>query len=317
MIHPEKRHFIIVAKTLGIQVLLFVGILFTVWGSQKLYTLIDPVKFPVYQAEIKDNMTDQEKGAALLSALTHRMDAELSSTFGWTANDILFNRWIMDNRAYRQFGTYVATKMLFDHYSTVIAKLGNNDRENDLLYNARLNYFAISPQRWGMLFIPSAEGSFKKALSMTEQYKKDLLAGKAVYNCRTDGRVQLPHRRHLFRLQSHSGRNGVSAIALGLLNDSQGPAPSTRWTTASMKRRASSWWVRDYLKTMYELLPRNRPPRTTEQNMAEGHALHGPHLQLRSPCTSLSSFKLGRSSSFPTCSLPATDSPTSATALRI
>lgn len=51
MIHPEKRHFIIVAKTLGIQVLLFVGILFAVWGSQKLYTLIDPVKFPVYQAE--------------------------------------------------------------------------------------------------------------------------------------------------------------------------------------------------------------------------------------------------------------------------
>ena len=75
MIHPEKRHFIIVAKTLGIQVLLFVGILFTVWGSQKLYTLIDPVKFPVHQAEIKDNMTEQEKGAALLSMYTgeHRL----------------------------------------------------------------------------------------------------------------------------------------------------------------------------------------------------------------------------------------------------
>lgn len=145
MIHPEKRHFIIVAKTLGIQVLLFVGILFTVWGSQKLYTLIDPVKFPVYQVNTEEQMTEQAKGAALLSALTNRMDAELNSTFGWTANDILFNRWIMDNRAYRQFGTYVATKMLFDHYSTVIAKLGSNDRENDLLYNARLNHFAISP----------------------------------------------------------------------------------------------------------------------------------------------------------------------------
>ena len=169
MIHPEKRHAIIAAKTLGLQLLLFIGILLTVWGSQKLYTLIDPVKFSAYQIEQKENMTEQEKGSALLGALTHRMSAELHSIFGWTANDILFNRWIMDNRAYRQFGTYVATKMLFDHYSTVIAKLGNNDRENDLLYNARLNYFAISPQRWGMLFIPSAEGSFKKALSMTEQ----------------------------------------------------------------------------------------------------------------------------------------------------
>ena len=113
MIHPEKRHFIIVAKTLGIQVLLFVGILFVVWGSQKLYTLVDPVTFPVYQAETKENMTEQEKGVTLLSALTNRMNAELDSTFGWTANDILFNRWIVDNRAYRQFGTYVATKMLY------------------------------------------------------------------------------------------------------------------------------------------------------------------------------------------------------------
>ena len=74
MIHPEKRHFIIVAKTLGIQVLLFVGILFTVWGSQKLYTLIDPVKFPVYQAEIKDNMTEQEKLNSLLSQKMNELD---------------------------------------------------------------------------------------------------------------------------------------------------------------------------------------------------------------------------------------------------
>ncbi|MGN1038986.1 MAG: DUF2333 domain-containing protein, partial [Mailhella sp.] len=89
MIHPEKRHAIIAAKTLGIQLLLFIGILFTMWGSQKLYTLIDPVKFSAYQIEKKENMTEQEKGSALLGALTHRMSAELHSTFGWTANDIL------------------------------------------------------------------------------------------------------------------------------------------------------------------------------------------------------------------------------------
>ena len=258
MIHPEKRHFIIVAKTLGIQVLLFVGILFTVWGSQKLYTFIDPVKFPVYQAEIKENMTEQEKGAALLSALTNRMNAELDSTFGWTANDILFNRWLIYNRAYRQFGTYVATKMLFDHYSTVIAKLGNNDRENDLLYNARLNYFAISPQRWGMLFIPSAEGSFKKALSMTEQYKKDLLAGKAVYNCRTDD---------IYSAFNLILGETVFGYALGLLNDSQ-DLPFYTLDNRIYEAQGVILVVRDYLKALYELYP-EIGNKNNEQNMAE------------------------------------------------
>ena len=100
MVHPEKKHFIIVGRTLGVQVLLFIGILLAVWGAQKLYTAIDPAKFPAYQVEVKEGMTEHEKGAALLTALTHRLDSELHSTFGWTANDILFSRWVMDNRAY-------------------------------------------------------------------------------------------------------------------------------------------------------------------------------------------------------------------------
>ena len=245
MIHPEKRHFIIVAKTLGIQVLLFVGILFTVWGSQKLYTMIDPVTFPVYQVNVQKDMTEQARGAELLTALTNRMNAELNSTFGWTANDILFNRWIMDNRAYRQFGTYVATKMLFDHYSTVIAKLGSNDRENDLLYNARLNHFAISPQRWGMLFIPSAEGSFKKALSMTEQYKKDLLAGKAVYNCRTDD---------IYSAFNLILGETVFGYALGLLNDSQ-DLPFYTLDNRIYEVQGMVLVIRDFVKALYDLYP--------------------------------------------------------------
>lgn len=256
MLHPEKRHLVIVGKTLAIQVLLFVGILFTLWGSQKLYTLLDPVKFPVYQAEIKENMTEQEKGVALLSALTHRMSEELDSTFGWTANDILFNRWLIDNRAYRQFGSYVATKMLFDHYSTVIAKLGNSDRENDQLYNARLNYLAISPKRWGILFIPSAEGSYKKALSLAESYKKALLAGKAVYNCRTDD---------IYSAFNVILGETVFGYALGLLNNSQNLS-FHELDNRIYEAQGVVFVVRDYLKTMYELYPEIRD-KNNEKNM--------------------------------------------------
>ena len=256
MLHPEKRHLVIVGKTLAIQVLLFVGILFVVWGAQKVYTIIDPVKFPAYQVAVKENMTDQEKGAELLTALTHRMSEELDSTFGWTANDILFNRWILDNRAYRQFGSYVATKMLFDHYSTVIAKLGGSDRENDLLYNARLNYLAISPQRWGMLFIPSAEGSYKKALSLAENYKKDLLEGKAVYNCRTDD---------IYSAFNLILGETVFGYALGLLNNSQ-DLPFYTLDNRIYEAQGVILVVRDYLKAMYELYPEIRD-KNNAQNM--------------------------------------------------
>ncbi len=256
MIRPEKRHLVIVGKTLAIQILLFVGILFLLWGSQKLYTFIDPVTFPAYQAEIKENMTEQEKGATLLTALTHRLSTELDSTFGWTANDILFNRWILDNRAYRQFGSYMATKTLFDHYSTVIAKLGNNDREDNHLYNARLNYLAISPQRWGILFIPSAEGSYKKALSLAEVYKKDLLDGKAVYNCRTDD---------IYSAFNAILGETVFGYALGLLNNSQN-LPFYTLDNRIYEAQGVIYVVRDYLKTMYELYPEIRE-KNNEENM--------------------------------------------------
>ncbi|WP_446425459.1 DUF2333 family protein [Mailhella sp.] len=258
MVHPEKKHFVIVGRTLGVQVLLFIGILLAVWGAQKLYTAIDPARFPAYQVEVKEGMTENEKGAALLTALTHRLDSELNSTFGWTANDILFNRWIMDNRAYRQFGEYVATKMLFDHYSTVIAKLGSNDRENNDLYSARLNHIAISPQRWGYLFIPSAEGSYKKALKLADKYKADLLAGKAVYNCRTDD---------IYSAYNLILGETVLGYALGLLNNSQ-DLPFYTLDNRIYEAQGVVLVVRDYLKAMYELYP-EIAGKGNEQNWAE------------------------------------------------
>ena len=187
MYTPSKDHIFIAGRTLAIQVAIFVVLLASLWGFQKLYALTDKTVFPeCYQVTYVPEMTDEEKGVQLLDALVNRMTYELNSTYGWSANDILFNKWVMDNRAYRQFGTYVATKMLLDNYSTVIAKLGSSDRENEDLYKARLNQFAFSPQRWGMLFIPSAEQAYKKGLNLVKKYETDLMNKKAIYNARTD-----------------------------------------------------------------------------------------------------------------------------------
>ncbi len=242
----DRQHAFIVCKTLFIQACIFVSILFVMWGSQKLYALCDKVRFPEpMPVALEAGMTDEQKGAVLLDAITNRMRYELDSTFGWSANDFLFNKYVMDNRAYRQFGVYNATKMLLDHYSTVIAKLGNNDRENNDLYAARLNHFAINAELWGYFFIPSAEGNFEKGLKLCDKYKTDLLAGKAVYNCRTD---DIYSAFNLLLGETIFGR------ALGLLNDTQS-MPFYTLDNRIYEAQGIMLVVRDYLNAIYTLYP--------------------------------------------------------------
>lgn len=246
MYKPNKTHFLIVGKTLLIQAAIFIAIIAGMWGFQKLYALTDKTVFPEpYQVSYSPEMTEEEKGAQLLDALVSRMKYELNSTYGWSANDILFNKWVMDNRAYRQFGTYVATKMLLDNYSTVIAKLGNSDRENEDLYKARLNQFAFAPQRWGMLFIPSAEQAYHKGLDLVEKYKKDLLNKKAVYNARTDD---------IYEAFNVILGETVFGYALGLLQDSQNLS-SYELDNKIYEVQGVMLVVRDYVNALYTLYP--------------------------------------------------------------
>ena len=157
----------VVAKTLGIQVCLFVGLLVLVWGSQAFYGVIDTKKFPqAYSVGETANLSENDKGKLLVDSVTNQLRREMGSTFGWTMNDIVFNRFVLDNRAYRQYGVYHATRVLMDLYSTQIAKLGSNDRESEFLYQARLNGFAVDPRSF---MFPSAEGSYKKALEQVEK----------------------------------------------------------------------------------------------------------------------------------------------------
>ena len=216
MFKPDRHHIIIAVKTLVIQALLFCSILFVVWGSQKLYGLIDQTRFPTpYQVTVTEGMTDEQKGKELIDALTARMQYELHSTFGWSANDILFNPYVLDNRAYRQFGTYYATKTLLDHYSTVIAKLGSSDRENQSLYDARVNDFTFGPKRWGYFFVPSAESAYKRGLKRVEKYKQELDEGK---------------RKSVFPAEQEAGQGSAQHVAHGDIEQGQKEAEGSGHT---------------------------------------------------------------------------------------
>ncbi len=246
MYTPSKDHIFIVARTLLMQVAIFIALIASMWGFQKLYALTDQTVFPeCYRVSYSPEMTEEEKGVQLLDALVNRMRYELDSTYGWSANDIIFNKWVMDNRAYRQFGTYVATKMLLDNYSTVIAKLGSSDRENENLYKARLNQFAFAPQRWGIFFIPSAEQAYKKGLNSIKKYQTDLLNKKAVYNARTDD---------IYEAFNVILGETVFGYALGLLQNSQNLS-FYELDNKIYEVQGVILVVRDYLNALYTLYP--------------------------------------------------------------
>ncbi|MBQ7617472.1 MAG: DUF2333 family protein [Desulfovibrio sp.] len=243
-------------RNLLIQVVLLACILGLCWGGLYLYSKIDQTQFPkavpmpAKAAELKDT----EKGKLLLDAITNQMRYELNSTFGWTFNDILFNRYILDNRAYRQYGVYHATKFILDLYSSEIAKLGSADKESDFLYRARINNFAIDPRSF---WFPSAEGSYEKGFALLEQYKKSLDTGKGVYNCRTDD---------LYASFNLVLGENILGYALGLLQNAQ-TIPFYTLDNRIYEVQGIVLVVRDFINTLYTLYPEIKQ-KNNEDNMA-------------------------------------------------
>ncbi|WP_165175674.1 DUF2333 family protein [Desulfovibrio sp. ZJ369] len=246
----------VVLKTLAVQASLLVGILVVIWGLQRVYGIVDATTFPdpVAVPENADQLADNEKGKILLDAITHQLRYELDSPFGWSFNDIIFNRFALDNRAYRQYGVYHATKFLLDLYSSQIAKLGSSDRESEFLYKARINSFALDPRSF---MFPSAEGSYKKGLKLLEQYKDSLDKGTGVYNCRTDDLYA--------SFVTVTGEN-LLGYALGLLENAQDMS-FHELDNRIYEVQGIVLVLRDFINTLYVLYPEIRA-KNNEDNMA-------------------------------------------------
>lgn len=246
----------LVLKMLFIQVLLFCVLVFLFWGSQKFYSFIDPTTFPeAYPIPDTKNMDDKTKGKILVDAITNQMKRELSSTFGWTANDIIFNKYLLDNRAYRQIGVYHATKILIDQYAMRIAKLGSNGRESGLLYSARLNNFSIDPRSF---IFPSAEGAYNRGFELIEKYKQSLDDGTGIYNCRTDD---------LYSSFDLMAGENMLGYALGLLQNAQN-LPFYTLDNRIYEVQGIALVVRDFITAIYKLYPEIQQKNTAENMQA-------------------------------------------------
>ncbi|MBO4369551.1 MAG: DUF2333 family protein [Desulfovibrio sp.] len=242
-------------RILIFQILLLLVLIGIWWGGQLLYSALDQTKFPTPVAMPKNaaDLPDKEKGKLLLDAITNQMHYELDSTFGWSFNDLLFNRFLFDNRGYRQYGVYHATKFILDLFASDIAKLGAADRESDFLYRARINHFAIDPRSF---WFPSAEGSYEKGFALLNQYKKSLDDGKGVYNCRTDD---------LYASFNLIIGEDILGYALGLLQNAQ-TIPFYTLDNRIYEVQGMVLVVRDFINALYILYPEIRQ-KNNEDNM--------------------------------------------------
>ncbi|MBD5641033.1 MAG: DUF2333 family protein [Desulfovibrio sp.] len=253
-----KAHFVF--RTIAVQLAILIGLFLVIWGAQKAYSKIDQTRFP-QPVEVPENaaaLPENEKGKILLDAITHQLRHELDTPFGWTFNDIVFNRFFMDNRAYREYGVYYATKFLLDLYATQIARLGSADRESDFLYKARINSFAIDPRSF---MFPSAEGSYEKGLKLLEQYKESLDSGKGIYNVRSDD---------LYASFVTVTGDNLLGRALGLLENSQA-MPFYELDNRIYEVQGMVLVLRDFLNALYQLYPEIRA-KNNEDNMASAMA---------------------------------------------
>jgi hypothetical protein len=168
------------------------------WTVYKVYTIVDPTRFPGLDPDITDllkettpDSSQAQKGAALSASMRNRLEQEMNSTFGWSVNDLIISptRWL-DNRANRQRGTIFATRMLTNFFSTNLAKYGKVDAENENLKKARETYFAFTAESW---WLPSSEKQYKKGIVLLKQYEADLVSGDktAIFNLRTDDMYNL------------------------------------------------------------------------------------------------------------------------------
>jgi hypothetical protein len=221
------------------------------WLVYKGYTAIDPARFPWQQApmsvklkKMSPGLSEAEKGVFMTTALSNRLECELESTLGWSVNDLILSPTrYLDNRAYRQRGVIFATRMLMTFFSTNLAKYGTVDVENEMLKEAREKYFAFSEDSW---WFPSSEGEYKKGIDLLREYEKQLLAGKAVYNMRTDD---------MYNFLTFITGEQVLDQPLGLLVQTNAEVPYTKLDDRIYYTQGVVLVLRDFLRTFVALYP--------------------------------------------------------------
>lgn len=214
-----------------------------------LYIIVEDTSFPETSTTITgaakqaQSKGEKEKGVVLSKSIYYQLDRELNSFFGWSVNDLIITptAWL-DNRSNRQQGVIFATMMFERFFSTQIAKYGKGEGENAHLKKARTTYFVFQPTKF---WLPASETQYRQGINLMQKYEKELIAGKATYNLRSDDLYSL------FQLLISENFLGEP---LGRLNSDAYASFSTA-DDAIYYTQGVVLVVRDVVRTLYILYP--------------------------------------------------------------
>lgn len=139
--------------------------------------------------DLGDNATDKDKAMIMADAVTHSLDTELDSVFGWIPNDLLFVPKILDNITSYQKGVIYATRPASDIVAKTVSRYGKNDTMDPRLVDATSRYFVYSSEVWGFWFVYDAEGKYKEGIRNWKSWATSVDSGAknaGVYNVKTD-----------------------------------------------------------------------------------------------------------------------------------
>lgn len=135
--------------------------------------------------DLGDNATDKDKAMIMADAVTHSLDTELDSVFGWIPNDLLFVPKILDNITSYQKGVIYATRPASDIVAKTVSRYGKNDTMDPRLVDATSRYFVYSSEVWGFWFVYDAEGKYKEGIRNWKAWATSVDSGAknaGVYN---------------------------------------------------------------------------------------------------------------------------------------
>lgn len=200
-------------------------------------------------------MTESDKCGQLVSALTHQMRYEINdSLFGWTANAVLINHYLLDNRVNRQLGVYIAFQELFSAFSIDMATLGSNDEENRFLKEARKDYFNGGAEK--IIQFPGFVSKCDTGFKLTDKYVKAVAEGKATFNIKSDD---------IYEAFNVMLGPKVLGKAISLLHDAQ-TLPSYELDNRIYQAQGICLVVRDFANALYVLYPQFSD-KNNEENM--------------------------------------------------
>lgn len=143
----------------------------------------------LYQApEPEVSVGDPDRAAIFADAVTHALEAELDSWWGWIPNDLCGVPRILDNITAYQRGVIYATRPASDIVAKTAARRGPSDTLDKRLVDATSRDFTYSEGVWGGWFFYDCEGKYRSGIKSWRKWAADVGApgGSAIYNFKSD-----------------------------------------------------------------------------------------------------------------------------------